>query len=225
MRMTNEELALKYDQIRRYFELPGVIERSVHFLRSGKEAQYYANFDVIVNYPDRASNIIEFFANILSEINLERRVDFLAFIEKQPGGTVGAIRLGAALSIRLGIPNIVIRQSIEVVPEQVKLERVPDIPAMEKLAGANLVLVTDHITGGGEIIRAIGTIEQLGGRVTDVITYTIKIAEFKGSLSELTERNVNLHALFDLYDEGDLHWVPGSTIIASEERLYGEHQQ
>ena len=40
------------------------------------------------------------------------------------------------------------------------------------MAGANVILVTDHCSKGRELINSIETIEENGGKVTDAIAYS-----------------------------------------------------
>lgn len=212
------QIVEEFNKERKGFLEPGVIRKSVHYLRGGSKANYYFDFDVKTIDPHMCRIVRDSLCRKILEINTQQKIDFLAFIEKRPGGTTGAIRFAAALSIELGIPNFIIRQTKEIISEQVSLTKNVHLPAGLKLLETESVLVTDHITAGGEALRAIETVTSLGGHITDVITYTLKYEDFRRNMPRFKEHGVNVYSIHDLRDQGDgYELTEGSTIIAAEE--------
>jgi orotate phosphoribosyltransferase len=158
--------------MREYFAVKGVVKRSFHLYRRGLGGPYYADFDIIINDPERCEQVVAEFSNRIASVARRRKVDWLAFIEKSAGGTVGAVRLSGALSIATKVPNMIIRMTKELKTERLKVGAPPF--KLHRLNGENTVLITDHCTTGAEILEAADTVRYNGGNVSDALAYSYR---------------------------------------------------
>lgn len=188
-------------RVREYFKWPGVIRHSTHTWRGGKSGPRYVDFDFIVQDPMAAREVVSVFAFKVLEILNDRQVDFLGFIEKATGGTVGALQLAGAISIQTGIPTLLIRPSKELLFERVKHINNDDVPLSTSLNGVDGVIITDHCSEGHEALQAIDIVQSLGAKVTDVITFTSLSDQIQ--LDEFEKRDVVLHSIAEDPDNSD----------------------
>lgn len=160
----------------RAYATPGFCSR--HWASEGKEIPYYYDFDLILQEPTHCRWALELMAERVRKIDAQQGgVSLLAFVEKRDN-TVGAILLAGALSIETGIPNIVIRLRKAVPFERVKAGKV----ANEKpLARKRVVVVTDLVGTGRELVAVIKSISNLGGEVTGIITFILDKDRFDTS--------------------------------------------
>lgn len=182
------------------FNDPSIVRQSKHRLRSGAQASFFVDFDILVNDPQRCADIVSSFSARIFEISLKRQIDLLAFVEKTGRGTTGAIRVGGAISIEVGIPSFIVRLGKELPFERVKLPSKKGEPAWRKLEGLGVVLITDHITSGGEVLKAVEAIEGVGGQVSDILSYTLKPTDAISILKQLVEKNILIHSSYWIYD-------------------------
>lgn len=159
---------------REFFLKPGVIKASSHGLRSGKKDDYYFDLDYLLNEPYQAEMVLDIYASMINAIKEENPIDFLAFIEKASGGTVGAIRLAVALSIKTRLPNLSVRPRKEISFEKIKA-RFPDAG----LKGLRAIIVSDHCTTGNEVLLAAKALEENGALVDHAVAYTIRTDELE----------------------------------------------
>jgi len=191
------EVEAAYQQTLTYFNAPGAIKSSLHFFKSGKPEDYFFDVDYLFNDPVSCEATVRLYVHLIQNVARRRRVDFLAFIEKPTGGqkpsggSVGAIRLAAAISIYSGIPNVTVRLAKHLASEKVKLPYNFNIPQAEQLAGANVIVVTDHCSKGRELIGSIEAIEKNGGRVTDAVAYSIR--EDLAPWKDLEQKGIEFH--------------------------------
>jgi orotate phosphoribosyltransferase len=191
------EVEAAYQRTLTYFKAPGAIKSSLHLFKSGKSDPYFFDIDYLINDSVSCEAAVLLFVHLIQNVARQHRVDFLAFIEKPTGGqkpsggSVGAIRLAAAISIYSGIPNVTVRIAKHLASEKVKLQYDLNKPQDEQLAGANVIVVTDHCSKGRELISAIEAIEENGGRVTDAVAYTIR--EDLAPWKELDQKGVEFH--------------------------------
>ncbi len=204
-----EELLNARARLKEVFKDPSVVRQSRYFLRSGDEASFFFDFDIITNNPNKCADIVAVLASEINQIVLSKKIDYIAFIEKRSGATVGAIRLAAAISMETGISNLVVRLNKDLIFERTKLPVVSGIPAWQKLKGAQLILITDHVSQGREIIQAVNSVESLGAKLTDIVTYTLKPLDVKDKMDELFQRDIIVHSVFDIFDlknKGNHHY-------------------
>jgi len=184
-----------------FFLLKGVIKESIDMLRLATPEGYYIDFDIIVNDPQRIETVTRLYAKSIKNIPFERKPTLLCFIEKNSGGTVGAIRIAGYLSVLTDITNFTLRLSKMIEDEQVKIR--PFLDEYDdskggKLRNSKITIITDHITSGKEVLNAIDVIEYNGGTVTDVIAYTVKKKRLD---PRFIEKNIRIISIFDEPDE------------------------
>ncbi|MGA2625483.1 MAG: hypothetical protein ABSF63_00290 [Candidatus Bathyarchaeia archaeon] len=180
------------EEVRGYFEAPGVIKRSLHLYRAGLEGPYYVDFDAMANDPLKCRHLVSLYAREIEKVSLARPMDYLGFIEKGSGGTIGALRLAAAISIATGIPNIPIRLTKEIRTETVKVGEAPFKKG--RLTDRNIAIVTDHCTTGREILAAVDSVLYNGGSVTDVLAFSY--VPDRLHVEDFQARNIVFHSIF-----------------------------
>jgi len=195
-----------YGYLHKRFNGPNVIRRSGHRYRVGSPGEFYSDFDLLLNDPYNCRYVTAAYAQEIEEISKEYAIDLLGFVEKSDGGSVGAVRLAGALSIYTGIPNITVRLGRELEFEQVKTSRLEGEfagkPQKAWLSGALVVVITDNTSSGGEAEKAVKAVEYNGGRVKDIITYTLR--EWKPPATERFEKRtppIKLHTIWNLPED------------------------
>ena len=199
------EIAEAYRQTLDYLVAPGAIKSSLRFFKSGTAEDYFFDVDYLLNDPVSCETVVRLYVDQIQKILRHHRVDFLAFIEKPTGGpkpsggTVGAIRLAGAISIYSGVPNVIIRLVKNQPCDKIKVPYDFGKPQFEQLTGTNVILVTDHISKGREVFNSIDAIEANGGRVTDVVAFSVRddLAPWKA----LEQKTIQLHCIHRLTRE------------------------
>jgi orotate phosphoribosyltransferase len=187
------------NEIADYLKIPSVFKTSIRLYRGGKQSHYYIDFDLIINDPHRCDQISKAYAATIVEISKKKQVDLLGFIEKASGGTFGAVRLAGFISYLSNVPNVLIRLTRELEYEQVKLPIIIGKTLRERLASMKIIIITDHISTGTELLDAVDAIEFNGGKVTDVIAYT-KMTDIVKK-EEFANREITLHSLLELPED------------------------
>lgn len=176
---------------REFFEKPGVIKASQHVFRTGSKDDYYFDFDYFISEPDKSAMVLDIFANLVDEIKQEATIDILAFIEKSSGGTVGAIRLSVALSIRTNLPHVIVRPAKGIIWERVK-----GLTANNRDKNFRTIIVSDHCTSGNEVMEAASELRANGFIVNDAVVYTIRPDKIEAQ--KLKDDNIDLRYAFAL---------------------------
>lgn len=180
-----KQMYLLKEKTKQYFHSQGSVKQCLRVLRSGLDSDWYIDFDHLTIDPFQTEHIVEAYVMEIYKIIREYPVDFLAFIEKSDGGTIGAIRLAAAISIPTRIPNITIRLCKEIDSEKLK------IPIkIQHRKNLKFILLTDHSTTGAEVKKAIKAIQSNGAIVTDVIAYSVRE---EIDIGEIEKTGTNIH--------------------------------
>lgn len=199
------EVEAAYQQAIDYFNAPGAIKTSLRFLKSGGAEDYFFDIDYLLNDPVGCEAVVKLYVDLIQRIARQRRIDFLAFIEKPTGGqkasggTVGAIRIAGAISIYSGIPNVTVRIAKPLPCDRIKVPYDFSKPQAEQLMGTNIILVTDHCSKGRELISSIDIIEANGGKVTDAVAYSVR--EDLAPWKDLEQKGIELHCIHRLKKE------------------------
>ena len=161
-----------YERVRGYFDTPQAIKQSTRLWRRGLREKFYVDFDILVTDPGRCGDIGRLYAHMIE--TMYTRADILGFIEKEKSGegTTGAIKLAGLISTLVGIPHVAIRLGKELPFERVKIPRRDNEPLNNRLGGATVLIITDHLTTGGEAINAANAIENCGGTAIGVLSLT-----------------------------------------------------
>lgn len=176
---------------REFFRKPGVLKASNHGLRSGSKDDYYFDLDYMLNEPYQAEMVLDIYASLINAIKKEAPIDFLAFIEKASGGTVGAIRLAVALSIKTSLPNFSVRLRKEISFEKIKAQMSTE--GLNKYRG---IIITDHCTTGNEVLLAAQALRKNNALVEDAIIYTIRPDKFQWD--KFRDNKINLRYAYEL---------------------------
>jgi orotate phosphoribosyltransferase len=186
------------EETKEFFRKPFVFKTSTRLLRVGIPEHYYIDFDLIINDPYRCEEVAKLYAANILDLSREDPIDLLGFLEKSGGGTSGAIRLAGFISSLTHIPNALVRLTRELEYEQVKLPPVEGKTLRQRMIGMKIAIVTDHVTTGMELLDAIDAVEYNGGKVTNVVTYTLRTDLVKKE--EFTRRKIHLISLHSLPD-------------------------
>lgn len=155
------------------FKAEDVLKRSEHGISKGGRQPWYIDFDFLVRDPIHCRQVVELMVE-----RIQRRasggLDYIAFLEKR-ANTTGAIVLAGALSMETGIPHLVIRLAKDVGFEKVKM---PGKAGNLPLQGDRVLLVSDYVTKGRELLAAIRVIKMAGGEVVGVLAYVMNRDEF-----------------------------------------------
>ncbi|MCD4845165.1 MAG: hypothetical protein K8R25_11835 [Methanosarcinales archaeon] len=183
----------------------GSIKSSIRGFKSGIYDNYYIDFDIITSDPLQAKNVVEQLTYKINDIKTKQRIDYLGFLEKRIKGTIGALQASLAISVMTGIPHIIIRLSKELDFDRIKIPNRSSLTRNSQLSGLNVVLITDHITTGNEIIKSVDTIRNNGGTVSDVITYTVRLDKLNHKKFE--DRNLELHSIYKIPDDIPFEYI------------------
>jgi len=168
-------------RVLRFFAIPGVVRRSTWLYRSGKRGDFYVDFDVLVADPYRAEVIAQRYIDKISAFLGDHPVDFLGFLEKGRGGTVGAVAMAVRLCVALSLPMVLIRPKKDIASERVKTPRYEQDEGLD-LVGRRILIVTDHCTTGEEVVEAAQNVRYNGGEVTGAIAFTANTARLDRDL-------------------------------------------
>jgi orotate phosphoribosyltransferase len=186
------------EETKEFFKIPFVFKTSTRLLRAGIPETYYIDFDLIINDPYRCEEVAKLYAANILDISREDSIDLLGFLEKSGGGTSGAIRLAGFISSLTHIPNVLVRLARELEYEQIKLPPIEGKTLRQRMTGMKVAIVTDHITTGMELLDAVDAVEYNGGKVINVIAYTMRTDLVRKT--EFTSRQVRLISLHPLPD-------------------------
>ncbi|MBU4374324.1 MAG: hypothetical protein KJ714_07805 [Euryarchaeota archaeon] len=188
-----------------FFNKPGSIKTSIRGFKSGLLDNYYVDFDNITSDALQAKNVVAQLVYKINDIKTKQRIDYLGFIEKRFGGTMGALKASLAISMMTEIPNIILRPRKELEFERVKAPNRPKVPRKAQLSGSNVVLITDHITTGREIIKSAEIILNNGGKVSDVLTYTLRADKL--DIKKFEDHKIQLHYIYKIPEDIPFEYI------------------
>ena len=188
----------KFWRAREFFLEEGAIKQSDHCLRTGSKADYYFDIDYLLNDPYKCRMISSIYVNIISNIAAHKKIDLLAFIEKASGGTIGALRLAATISMATMIPNIVVRPNKSILFEKIKVPFLSrgEIGVHKGLKNFNTIIVTDHCSTGYEVVDVKKILASKHAEVSDAVCYTCRGDLFDAEGFE--ENGLTLHSAYSL---------------------------
>ncbi|MFQ5887232.1 MAG: orotate phosphoribosyltransferase [Candidatus Hydrothermarchaeales archaeon] len=149
-------------------------------LTSGKKSPYY--IDLKNAYTD--PKIMEMIVEGMSEAMRGEKIDRIAGIE------MGGVPIATALSLKTGLPFIIIRKRERGHGTDKRIEG-------ELRSGENVVVVEDVVTTGGSIKSGIEVIREMGGRCTKVIAVVDRL---EGAAENLEKVNISVESLLTLKD-------------------------
>lgn len=120
-------------------------------LSSGRRSTHYLDKYLFETQPD-----------ILRRVGREMGRLVPAQTQRLAAPELGAVLLGAAVSMELGLPLVLVRKQAKQYGTQRSLEGVLE-------AGDRVTVLEDVLTTGGEAIRAIETVREAGGTVVGLV--------------------------------------------------------
>ncbi len=144
-------------------------------LASGKKSSYYIDLKKAYTYSEVMNQIVEG----MKEAVEDEKIDRIAGIE------LGGVPLATALSLKTGIPFIIIRKKAKGHGTGNRIEG-------ELRGGDNVIVVEDIVTTGGSVISGIEVIREGGGKCSNVITVVDRL---QGGLENLEKVNISLKSL------------------------------
>ena len=144
-------------------------------LRSGRRSRYYLDKYLFTTKPDILGAIADEMAGMLPE-----------GVQRIAGTVLGAVPLAVALSLRTGIPSIIVRKAGKDYGTQNVIEG-------EWEAGEKVVLVEDVLTTGGAALAAAENLRRVGMNVLGV---TGVIDREEGAREAFAEKGIPFQAVF-----------------------------
>jgi orotate phosphoribosyltransferase len=144
-------------------------------LRSGRRSRYYLDKYLFTTKPAILSAIADEMARMLPE-----------GVQRIAGTVLGAVPLAAALSLKTGVPSIIVRKAQKDYGTQKTVEG-------EWEKGERVVLVEDVLTTGG---AALAAAENLRGMGMDVAGVIAVIDRQEGARESFAEKEIPFQAVF-----------------------------
>jgi orotate phosphoribosyltransferase len=151
-------------------------------LASGRESSYYIDIK-------KASTNPKVLALIAEELQRAIEVERIGF-DRIGGVVLGSIPLAVALSLRTGVPFVMVRKEKKDHGTEGLVEGMLE-------EGDRVLVVEDVVTSAGSSAEAIATLRKAGAIVTDVLAV---IDRQEGGRERLSGIGVGLHALLQAED-------------------------
>lgn len=140
---------------------------------SGILSPIYCDNRLLISHPDEWLYVINSMLNIIVNVIGMENIDIIG------GTSTAGIPHAAFLSERLQIPMIYIKSTPEAHGKQTKIEG-------SLAAGKRVVVIEDLISTGGSSIRAVESVRDAGGTVTDCIAiFTYEMEEARRRFAEI----------------------------------------
>lgn len=150
-------------------------------LRSGKRSRYYLDKYLFETDPAVLSGIVRHMAEMIRDAaKTHGPYDRLAAPE------LGAVALGAGLSLELGLPFVIVRKQSKEYGTAKAIEGAYS-------PGERVVVVEDIVTTGGAALAAVETLRQAGLEVADLFCV---VDREEGGRENAAQLGVRLHPLF-----------------------------
>ncbi len=144
-------------------------------LASGKKSRYYIDIKKATTDP----NVLGLVADLMAE-GLDR-----GQVQRIAGVALGSVPLAVALSLRTGIPFVMVRK-------EKKDHGTSKLIEGEMRAGERVLVVEDVITSAGSAVYAVETLRQAGAVVSTVLSV---VDREEGGKDRLKGMGVELRAL------------------------------
>lgn len=150
-------------------------------LRSGKRSKYYLDKYLFETDPASLKGIVSAMAQLI-----RARLDAGAVYDRLAAPELGAVSLGAGLSLELGIPFLIVRKNAK---------EYGTTKAMEGLwrPGERVAVIEDIVTSGGASLQAVDVLRAAGLVVDDLFCV---VDREEGGRENAAASKVCLHPLF-----------------------------
>ena len=178
------------------FDVEGFLKQSPRVYKEGIEGETFFDLDCLTEKPKNIESVIRLYFDTYLQIPEKKRekINCLYFIDKEGLVNIGALKLSAFLSYYLNIPNVIVRMEHEVNTSKLKVSNLKNLQNYDKG-----LLITDHITTGKEILKAINIIESFKNKILTVIAFSAFKRKFK-SLKELENKKIDLYVCYYIDD-------------------------
>ncbi|MFQ5976429.1 MAG: orotate phosphoribosyltransferase [Candidatus Hydrothermarchaeales archaeon] len=149
-------------------------------LASGKKSSFYIDLKAAYTDPKIMNMIVEG----LSEAIANEKFDRIAGME------TGGVPIATALSLKTGLPFIIIRKKGKGYGTDNRIEG-------KLSSGENVIVVEDIVTTGGSVKSGIETLREMGGKCNKVIAVVDRL---EGASKNLEKVNISLETLLTLKD-------------------------
>ena len=151
-------------------------------LSSGKKSKYYIDIKKAITDPIILEEVADEMAHIMEDEDIE--------VDRIAGVVLGSVPLAVALSLRTGIPFIMIRKE----PKDHGTGKLIE-GSMEK--GMKVLVVEDVVTSAGSAAYAIEVLRKAEANVVDVFSV---VDREEGGREKLESMSTKLHALVTASD-------------------------
>lgn len=149
-------------------------------LASGKKSSFYIDLKAAYTDPKIMNMIVEG----LSEAIVNEKFDRIAGME------TGGVPIATALSLKTGLPFIIIRKKGKGYGTDNRIEG-------KLSSGENVIVVEDIVTTGGSVKSGIETLREMDGKCNKVIAVVDRL---EGASKNLEKVNISLETLLTLKD-------------------------
>lgn len=156
-------------------------------LRSGRRSRYYLDKYLFETDPRVLKGIVEHMATMI-----QQRAESTGDYQRLGAPELGAVALGAGLSLELGLPLLIVRK---------QAKDYGTAKAMEGafLPGERVAVVEDIVTSGGAALTAIEALRAAGLQTVDLFCV---VDREEGGRESAAAAGVNLHPLFTATELG-----------------------
>jgi len=158
-------------------------------LRSGRRSRYYLDKYLFETEPDVLRGIVHEMAMMIRN-ELARGVEH----ERLAAPELGAVVLGAGLSLELGLPLVLVRKEAKEYGTSKRIEG-------RLISGEPVAVVEDIVTSGGAALSAVEALREAGAVVQDL--YCVVDRE-EGGVEAVQAAGLKLHPLFTSSELGIL---------------------
>lgn len=161
--------------------------RGTFTLRSGRTSSYYLDKYRLTTRPDLLAPIAELLCERVSELGRAAgRLDRLA------GAELGGVPIVTAVSLRLGLPTVLVRNAKKDYGTARRLEGVLE-------PGDRVVLLEDVATTAGQALEAVAALREAGAEVEGIIAVVDRL---EGARENVAAAGLRFSALFTSADLG-----------------------
>ncbi len=161
--------------------------RGTFTLRSGRTSSYYLDKYRLTTRPDLLAPIADLLAERVKALAGE-----VGAFDRLAGAELGGVPLVTAVSLQLGIPSVLVRNSKKDYGTARRLEGVLQ-------AGERVVLLEDVATTAGQALEAVAVLREAGAEVPGMI---VVLDRQEGARENVEGADLRFEALFTSADLG-----------------------
>jgi orotate phosphoribosyltransferase len=132
-----------------------------HGVNTGEQCGKYYDIDKALSDKNSSEELTNWYIENIKELALARKIDALAFIEREDG-PIGALPLMKLISSETGIPSFVVRPKRRIHASAIK--------GFKKIKGKNIAIISDVATSGFSIEKVADILASISSNVVAAIT-------------------------------------------------------